>query len=52
MRDYMLSLLIWIVLPLILIAFNVIFSWNILFLIWEMVWLGFGIFVIGVNDED
>lgn len=51
MRDYLLSLIIWILLPALLIAINLIMGWNILWLILEMVWFGFGISIFSLDSE-
>jgi len=50
MKDYMLSLIIWLILPGLLMLSNVMLNWNILFFILELVWLGFGIFMLSIDS--
>ncbi len=50
MRDFLLSLTLWILLPVLLILVNALAGGNVLFLILLLTWLGFGAFFIVPSD--
>ncbi len=50
MKDYILSLTIWLLLPALLMLCNVILGWGILYFILEIVWFGFGVSVFSIDS--
>ncbi len=51
MREFLLSLIFWMVLPTVLVAVNVLTGGNVLFLVLLLTWLGFGVFFVSVSED-